>query len=136
MAYFSVRSMRDELLAIEVKAGLSSDSYEPISKAVTDSHKYDDVRYAHTLNFYRKLLRYKQQHQQADEIARFQKKSEHDFILTFIAAAIISRENVPNNMIIGIRGKSLELRNNDKIFLVHGKKLMTLAHQIYERCIK
>lgn len=127
---------KDELLAIEVKAGLTSDNYEPINKAVTDSQKYDDVRYAHTLNFYRKSLRYKQQYQQADEISRFQKKSEHDFILTFIAAAVISREDIPTNTIIGIRGKNLALRNNDKIFLVHGKKLMTLAHQIYERCIK
>lgn len=129
-------SVKDELLAIEVKAGLSSDNYEPINKAVTDSHRYDDVRYAHTLNFYRKSLRYKQQYQQADEIARFQKKSESDFILTFIAAAVISRENIPANTIIGIKGKNLALRNNDKIFLIHGKKLMALAHQIYERCIK
>ncbi len=129
-------SVKDELLAIEVKAGLSSDSYEPINNAVTDSHKYDAVRYAHTLNFYRKSLRYRQQFQQADEIARFQKKSEHDFILGFVAAAIISRENIANSTIIGIKGKDLALRKNDKIFLVHGKKLMELAHQIYERCTK
>lgn len=131
-----VPSVKDELLAIEVKAGLSSDKYEPIEKAVIDSHQYDDVRYAHTLNFYRKSLREKQQHQQADEIARFQKKSEHDFKLTFIAAAVISRENIPSNTIVGVRGDHLALRSTDKIFLVHGKKLMALAHQIYERCIK
>lgn len=129
-------SIKDELLAIEVKAGLSSDSYEPINKAVTDSHEYDAIRYAHTLNFYRKSLRYKRQYQQADEIARFQKKSEHDFALVFIAAAIISREDISNNTIVGIKGEDLALRKNDKIFLVHGKKLMELAHQIYERCIR
>lgn len=48
---------KDELLAVEVKAGLSSDEYEPISNAVADSHTYDEVRHAHTLNFYRKKLR-------------------------------------------------------------------------------
>lgn len=129
-------SAKDELLAIEVKAGLSSDSYQPINKAVADSHKYDHVRYAHTLNYYRKLFRDKQKYRQADEIARFQKKSEYDFVLTFIAAAIISRENIPTNTIIGVSGENLSLQSDDKIFLVHGKKLITLAHQIYERCIK
>lgn len=126
----------DELLAIEVKAGLSSDSYDPIRKAVTDSKKYDAVRYAHTLNFYRKSLRRKGEEQQAKEIARFQKKSENDFVLTFIAAAIVSRENILNNTIVGIKGEDLELRNDSKLFLVHGKQLMDLAHSIYERCIK
>lgn len=125
----------DELVAVEVKAGLSSDSYEPIKKAVVDSKKYDALRYAHTLNFYRKTLSRKGQEQQADEIARFQKKSENNFILTFIAAAIVSRESIPKNT-ISIKGTDLELRSGTKVFLVHGKQLMALAHEIYERCIK
>ena len=60
------------------------------------------------LNFYRKTLSRKGQKRQADDIARFQKKSENNFILTFIAAAIISRENIPQN-IINIKGADLEL---------------------------
>lgn len=127
---------KDELLAIEVKAGLSSDTYDPIYSAVTDSKKYDAVRYAHTLNFYRKSLLKKGQKQQAYEIARFQNKSEQNFVLTYIASAIISRENITNNTIVGIKGKELELRSDNKVFLIHGKQLMNLAHQIYERCTK
>lgn len=123
------------LVAIEVKAGLSSDPYEPIQKAVIDSKKYDAARYAHTLNFYRKMLSRKGQKQQADDIARFQKKSENSVILTFIAAAIVSRENIPQNT-INIKGADLELKSGTKVFLVHGKQLMALAHEIYERCIK
>lgn len=129
-------SVKDELLAAEVKAGLSSDEYTPIIKAITDSHKYDEVRHAHTLNYYRKQLRYINNHEQASEIARFQQKSEHDFIITFVAAAIISRETIPYNTVLGIKGDDLELRKNNKIFLVHGKKLMDLAHCIFERCVK
>jgi hypothetical protein len=127
---------KDELLAVEVKAGLSSDKYEPISDAVTDSHHYDEVRHAHTLNYYRKKLRSINNEQQAIEIARFQQKSEHDFIITYIAAAIISRGQIANSVILGIRGDDLELREANKVFLIHGKKLMALAHDIYERCIK
>lgn len=125
----------DELLAVEVKAGLSSDSYEPVQKAIADSKKYDAIRYAHTLNFYRKSLIRKGQKQQADEIARFQKKSENDFILTFVAAAIISRDNIPKDT-IAIKGSDLEISSDTKVFLVHGKQLMDLAHKIYERCIR
>lgn len=127
---------KDELIAVEVKAGLSSDSYEPIEKAVVDSEKYDALRHAHTLNFYRKSLMHQQKPQQAEEIARFQQKSECDFVLSYIAAAIISRENIPNNIISSIDGQELKLQKGRQVFLIHGKKLMSLAHQIYERCIQ
>ena len=129
-------SRKDKLLAVEVKAGLSSDEYEPINKAVTDSHKYDEVRHSHTLNYYRKKLRSINNHKQANEISRFQQKSEHDFIIIYIATAIISRETILDNVILGIRGDALELRQNNKVFLIHGKKLMDLAHDVFERCIK
>ena len=127
---------KDELLAVEVKAGLSKDHYTPISNAVNDSIKYDEVRHSLTLNYYRKKLKSICNYQQSDEIARFQKKSENDYIVTYIAAAIVSRNIIPNNTIIGIRGDDFELRQNNKIFLVHGEKLMSLAHAIFERCVK
>lgn len=129
-------STKDKLLAIEVKAGLSADEYSPITNAVTDSHKYDEVRHSHTLNYYRKKLRNINNHRQADEISRFQQKSEHDFIIVYIASAIISREIIPDNIVLGIRGDDLELRQDNKVFLIHGKKLMNLAHDIFERCVK
>ena len=126
---------KDELLAVEVKAGLSSDKYKPISDAVADSHTYDEVRHALTLNYYRKKLR-DINNEQANEIARFQQKSEHDYIITYIAAAIISRDQIANDVVSGIRGGDLELRQDNKVFLIHGKKLMALAHDIFERCVK
>lgn len=128
--------IKDELLAVEVKAGLSSDKYDPIGNAVADSQAYDEVRHAHTLNYYRKKLRSINNEQQANEIARFQQKSEHDYLITYIAAAIISRDQIPNDIVLGFRGDDLKLRHNNKVFLIHGKKLMTLAHEVFERCIK
>jgi hypothetical protein len=131
-----IPSTKDELLAVEVKAGLSSDEYAPINSAVTDSHKYDEVRHSLTLNYYRKKLRSINSNEQANEIARFQQKSEHDYIITYVAAAIISRCSIPDNVILGVKGNDLELRKDNKVFLVHGKKLMALANEIYERCVK
>lgn len=65
----------------------------------------------------------------------FRKKSEKDFNITYIAAAVISRETIPNGIVAGIKGNDLELRQNNKIFLVHGETLMSLAHEIFERCV-
>lgn len=129
-------SKKDELIAVEVKSGISSDGYDPIKNAVKDSKKYDEVRHSHTLNYYRKKLINLNKLRQANEIARFQNKSEYDFIITYIAAGIISRETILNDIIVGIKGDELELRQDNKVFLVHGKKLMDLTHCIYERCVK
>lgn len=129
-------SKKDELLAVEVKSGIASDSYAPIINAVNDSHKYDEVRHSLTLNYYRKKLRSMNKIKQANEIERFQKKSEYDYIITYIATGIISKETIADNIIAGIKGNDLQLRQNNKVFLVHGKKLMDLVHCIYERCLK
>jgi hypothetical protein len=126
----------DELLVIEVKGGLSSDNYTPITDAVSASHEYDEIRHTHTLNYYRKKLREMKNNVQKEEISRFQQKSECDYHITYIPSAIISRVTISDNIIYGIKGVDLELRNDNKIFLVHGEKLMDLAHTIYERCIE
>ena len=127
---------KDELVASEVKAELSSDTFGPIDKAIEDSQKYDVVRYAHTLNYYRKKLESQQKLQQAEEIARFQQKSEYDYVLTYIAAAVISRENISSPISVSVDEQNLTLQSHQHIFLVHGKSLMSLANQIYERCIR
>jgi len=126
---------KDKLLVIEVKAGLSSDDYTPITDAVATFHT-DEVRHTHTLNYYRKKLRSLKKHEEVKDISRFQQKSECDYLITYISSAVISRIAISNNIICGIKGRDLKLRKNNKIFLVHGEKLMDLAHIIYERCIE
>ena len=129
-------NVKDELFVIEVKGELSSDKYTPIINAVTASNKYDKFRHTHTLNYYRKKLKSIKKYEQAKDISRFQKKSENDYIITYIASAVISRIIIPDNIIFGLKGEDLELRKDNKIFLVHGEKLMNLAHTIYDRCIE
>ena len=128
----------DELLAVEVKATLTSqDSCEVIESAVKDSQK-DEVRLAHTLDYYRKRLCELNKKAEAAEVARFQNKAERNYKTTYIAAAVSSTLTIPNNVIIGINGDVLELtlKDSQRVFFVHGEKLMNLAHQIYERCKK
>ena len=126
----------DELLAIEVKGGLSSDKFDPIVKAVEDSVKYDEARHAFTLNYYRKKLKKLNKQEESEEIARFQKKSKINYTINYIAAAVVSCKNISNGVIMDIKSEQLELRANNRIFLLHGDTLMDLVHSIYERCIK
>ena len=106
------------------------------NELLEDSQKYDEVRHAHTLNFYRKSLRNIGEDQQANGISRFQKKSEQDYIIKYLSSAVISREDIDGGVILGINGADLLLKRDNEVFLVHGKHLMDLAHDIYERCIK
>lgn len=128
----------DELLAVEVKATLTSqDSCGVIESAVKDSRK-DEVRLAHTLDYYRKKLGNLNKTAEAAEVARFQNKAERSYKTTYIAAAVSSAPSIPDNVIIGINGDVLELtlKDSQRIFFIHGEKLMDLAHRIYERCKK
>ena len=126
----------DELLAIEVKSGISDDSYNPIGNAVRDSQEYDEHRHALTLDYYRKKLKYMSNYEQSKEIARFQQKTEFPYKTTYVGAGIVSKTDIENSVLIGVTGESLRLRSDNKVFLVHGTKLMELTHEIFERCIK
>lgn len=125
----------DELVAAEVKAQLTSNDANAIIDAAVDSKK-DEHRFAHTLDYYRKKLKYIGNDSESKEVARFQQKTENNYKVTLIGAAVSSQENIPDNIIMGITGEQLSLISNQKIFYIHGKKLMDLTHNIYERCIK
>jgi hypothetical protein len=130
-----VPSSRDELLAIEVKVQITSSNSDVIVKAAEDSKK-DEQRFSHTLDYYRKKLRSIGQLELASEVARFQLKTEHNYNIAFIGAAVSSQVSIENNIIMGITGEQLSLKSGQKIFYIHGKDLMSLAHQVYERCVK
>ena len=61
-------------------------------------------------------------------------KSEDNYVITLIGASINSREKIENDIILGVKGSDLKILSNQKLFYIHGRKLMELAHNIYERC--
>ena len=128
-------SKGDELVAAEVKAQLTSTDADAIISAVTDSKK-DEQRFSHTLDYYRKKLKSIGNISESNEVSRFQQKSEQNYKITLVGAAVSSQPSIPNEIIMGITDEQLRLETNQKIFYIHGKKLMNLAHEIYERCVK
>lgn len=125
----------DKLIISEVKAMLTSKDSDVICKAIKDSKK-DSHRFSHTLDFYRKKLKHLGKNDEANEISRFQLKTEQNYKLGLIAAAVSSQEEIQNSVIANINGGDLFLEKNQRVFYIHGKTLMNLAHEIFERCVK
>lgn len=126
----------DELVAIEVKALLSSkEASKGIKDAVGDSKK-DEHRVSHTLDYYRKKLRAMGRASESESIARFQQKPERPYRMSYVGAAISSLPSIERKVIVGIKGTDLELKTDQSVFYVHGADLMSLTHQVFERCTK
>ena len=126
----------DELVAIEVKALLSSkEACKVINDAVTDSKK-DEHRVSHTLDYYRKKLRFIGKSAESADVERFQQKTEYPYKTSYVGAAISSLPTIEKNVIVGIKGADLELKTDQSVFYVHGADLMSLTHQVFERCTK
>lgn len=126
---------KDELIAAEVKARLSIEEYTPLENAIKDSKK-DQIRLARTIDYCRKRLKELGKAQEAEEITRFLQKPDNNYKLIFAAVGISSYENVDKVIELSVSGEELEIKKDDKIFYIHGKDLMRLAHNIYERCNK
>ena len=136
-------SVKDRLITVEVKAGLTQTTTEVIEKAVIDANK-DEFRFAQSLDYMRKKLNRMGKKEQAMDIVRFQRKTSVDYILENCAAGVSSLEEIPEMDIDGIRtkilpeivGDNLRIKGSAAIYYVHGARLMELAHNVYDRCVK
>jgi len=126
---------RDVLVAAEVKAKLTSTDYSPIASAIVDSKK-DEHRLARTVDYCRKKMKAQSDFTTANEVTRFLIKPENNFKISFVAAGVSSKTPVDNDIILSVDGEDLKLSNGQSAFYIHGKKLMDLAHAIYERCTR
>lgn len=126
---------KDELIATEVKAVLTKSDYSPLKKAITESKK-DEQRLARTIDYCRKRLKDLGNIEQSSEVARFLLKPDNNYKLTYAAAGFSSRQTVDQEIELSASGEELQISSKQKIFYIHGKTLMDLAHKIYERCKK
>lgn len=135
----------DRLVAVEVKAALSKEDVSVINSAIKDSEK-DEYRVALTLNYMRKKLKMMGKEEAAADILRFQQKTKAngDYHIDYVAAGITSLPVVVEKYLSGkkvavipdIDGATLAIADDTSIFFVHGKQLMELTHEVYERCVK
>ena len=128
-------SNKDELVAAEVKASLTGSDYIPLQSAIIDSKK-DDHRLARTIDYYRKKLKNLGYEVESKEISRFLTKPDNDYKIKFLAAGFSSKETVDTEIQIDLAGKEVSIIKGQEIFFIHGRKLMELTHNIFERCTK
>lgn len=136
-------SEEDSLIAIEVKAALSKSDTSVVDSAVADSAK-DEFRTSLSLNYLRKKLKEMGHFDESNDIRRFQKKTSMDYQMSYGAAGITSLYNLEKRekdgviieVIPGVCGADLMIKSDTNIYFVHGKALMELAHEVFERCIR
>ena len=136
-------SNKDKLVAAEVKAVLSKTDTSVIKNAVVDSRK-DEFRISLTLNYLRKKLKKYGMLKESKDIERFQHKTDYDYSIIYIPAGITSLDNLESISINGnevqiipnVNGRDIAVRKGQCIFFLHGKTLMKLTHEVYERCTK
>lgn len=128
-------SREDELCMIEVKASFSDDDYSVIKKAKEHSEK-DTFRIGASLDYLRKKYSHYGENELKELVVRFQKKAKYSYREKYVGASVISRKNIEKNTVLGLNGKDLEIKTDDRIFLIHGEKLMDLAYEVYRRITK
>lgn len=136
-------SIKDRLVTVEVKAGLTQTTTEVIEKAVIDANK-DEYRLAQSLEYMRRKLKKMNKNGESKAILRFQRKDKVDYEVENYAAGMSSLDEIPEKIVDEVKtkiipeivGDELRLKGNAGIYYVHGKKLMDLAHEIYDRCVR
>lgn len=126
-------SRKDILVAAEVKARLSSTSFDTIKDAVKYSKK-DKFRVATTLDYYRLKLKQYGDIEDAKKVTRFQLKSQQPYKTIYNAFAITDLDDIDGNTVIQINGADLNLELDQNLYFIHGNDLMNLAHNVYDRC--
>lgn len=136
-------SVNDELVLAEVKGKLASTDTSVINQAIEHS-KLDEFRVSVSINHVRRKMNVLGYKQEAKELLRFQKKTSTDYRTEYIAAGITSLDSMSRMVINGkevlvvpdVDGKDFVVGNNREIFFIHGRELMNLTHEIFDRCIK
>lgn len=132
----------DELCIIEVKARLTqetsttkNENYKALIDAKSDSD-IDSLRYSVSLDFMRFKYKSKGETFMKNIVERFQQKANLPYVQKFVAAGVISRKDIENNIVVGVKGADLKITIANQVFLIHGEKLMDLANEVYGRIIK
>ena len=93
--------IKDRLVTVEVKAGLTQKTTQVIEKAVIDANK-DEYRIAQSLDYMRKKLKRMNKQAEAEDILRFQKKTKYDYQLENYAAGMSSLEEIPEQKVLSL----------------------------------
>ena len=124
----------DTLLAFEVKAQFSGNTYAGRLQTAIDDSSKDYLRRAITLNATKRRLLRVGQHDRALVVERFQNMSDRPYVYRSGAAAVLSDaaydEALLQNETTVTGHKNAE---NIELIVIRGRELMKLVHTLYEQ---
>lgn len=131
-------SPKDKMAIFETKARLTTDQLTTDDKisgfqsAINDSAK-DEIRKACSLNYLKQQLYYQQKYGEAERIGRFQNSQDHPYKELYGAAGVFSDESYIPKTVTEANTKTHLGRDNLKLIVVRGPKLMDLVRELYKR---
>jgi hypothetical protein len=126
-------SSSDEMIIFEVKAKLTdTDCNNKMQEAVDDSNK-DEVRQAESLNAIKRRLNKNHDLQAVEKISQFQNKVDNPYTEKSGAATVMDKDVFDKTIFHDT--DTTKHFNRDALLLIsmHGKGLMLLVHELYQR---
>ena len=129
-----VALISDQLVVCEVKAQLTGNKYKDrLQTAIEHSSKdIAHLRLATSLNALKRRAVIGKLHDKVELVARFQKKTDSQFILKSIAAAVLTENIFDEVSVAEVDCSSHANSGNIELIVVKGEQLMELVHKLYE----
>lgn len=129
----SMNNKNDTLLTVEVKANLAkTKDKNRLLDAINDAQK-DPTRYSESLVVMNKRFIREKKEVEALKVKRFQRRVDNPFTIIHSALAIFSDANFNDKVIKDIDASGDKCNLNLIVF--HGKDLLELCQELYERAI-
>ncbi|MFR0636727.1 Hachiman antiphage defense system protein HamA [Arthrobacter sp. LS16] len=123
----------DQMLMIEVKAGLSGNAYRDQLQKAIDGSSNDMIRAGYTLNSMKQLHRNRGDADAMKRIERYQSIVDNPFSIIYGAVAVLSNESFDADAIACSTTDSHSDKNKLRLFVIRGEDLMTLVHSLYQK---
>jgi hypothetical protein len=129
-----VASISDQLVVCEVKAQLTGGKYKDrLKTAIAHSSKdIGHLRLATSLNALKRRAVIGKLQDKVELVARFQKKTDSQFILKSSAAAVLTADVYDATSVADVDCSDHANAGNLELIVVKGEQLMQLAHKLYE----
>ena len=127
-------SLKDTLVVCEVKAKLTGKKYnDRLGIAVRDSSKdIGHLRLATSLNALKRRALIGKMPDKVATVARFQRKTDAQFILKSAAAAVLTENLFDASAVSAVDCSTHANANNLDLIVIKGPQLMDLAHILYK----
>lgn len=126
-------SPTDELIHVEVKAGLTKSKPAKLLQTAVDDAKKDYLRLAESMNFAKRQYRFYGDVDSMNVIERFQDKANRPYKLISGAAAVMDSAAYSEAENLSVDDRALNQGQGRRCIVVHGSNINQLVTELYRR---